>query len=114
MTTATQPPAEFDPLEIVRFHDGPRVFGLGPSRLKEKIDRGEIPAPMPLSANGRAVGWTRQMIMNHHAKMAALAEERRKAAGPKVKQPQPEALAKARKVKKTKLRRPSSEQFPAE
>src|SRR6187200_714942 len=94
---------ENDPLEIVRYVDGPKVFGLKPSALKAKIDAGKIPAPIPLSDSGRALGWTRQMIMNHHASMAALAEERRRAAQPKAKQPQPGALAKTHKVKKVKL-----------
>jgi hypothetical protein len=98
----------FDPLEIVRYVDGPKVFGLKPSALKAKIDAGEIEAPIPLSHSGRALGWTRQMVMNHHSRMAALAEERRKAAKPKVKQPQPKALADVQKVKKIKLRRPGN------
>jgi hypothetical protein len=103
MSTATQ--SEFDPLEIVRYHDGPKVFGFAESTLKEKIDAGKIPAPIPLSDDGRALGWTRAMIMGHHAKMAALAEQRRKEAGPKIKQPKPESLANVRKgVKKMKLR----------
>jgi hypothetical protein len=97
----------FDPLEIVRYVDGPKVFGLKPSALKAKIDAGKIPKPMPLSDGGRALGWTRQMVMDHHAKMAALAEERKKAAMPKVRQPQPKALRNVHKVKKVKLRRPS-------
>ena len=103
MTTTT---TEYDPQEIVRYHDGPKVFGFKPSALKEKIDAGKIPAPIPLSDSGRALGWTRQMIMDHHARMAALAEERRKATP--VKQPQPPALAKANKIKKLKLKRPSA------
>ena len=107
-TDAEQQPS-FDPLEIIRFHDGPKVFGLGPSRLKEKIDAGEIEAPIPLSDSGRALGWTRQMVMNHQARMAALAEERKKAAEPRVKQQQPAALAKVQHgPKKRKLQRKSS------
>ena len=97
----------FDPLQIVRYVDGPKVFGLKPSALKAKIDAGKIPAPIPLSDSGRALGWTRQTIINHHARMAALAEERKKAAPPKVKQLQPGALAKAHK-EKVKLRRPGT------
>jgi hypothetical protein len=102
--------AEFDLLEIVRYVDGPKVFGLKPSALKAKIDAGKIPAPIPLSDDGRALGWTRQTIVNHHAAMAALAEERKKAAQPKVKQPQPQAqaLATVHKVRKVKLRPPGN------
>jgi len=93
---------KFDPLEIVRYIDGPKVFGLRLSSLKAKIEAKEIPAPIPLSDNGRALGWTRQTIMDHHKRMAALAEERAKAAPPKPKRAQPAALV--RKVKKVKLR----------
>jgi len=46
---------KFDPLEIVRFIDGQKVFGLKASALKAKIEAGEIPAPIPLSDNGRAL-----------------------------------------------------------
>src|ERR1035437_9133740 len=67
---------KFDPLEIVRFIDGPKVFGLKASALKAKIDAKEIPAPIPLSDNGPALGWTRAMIAAHHTRMAALAAER--------------------------------------
>jgi hypothetical protein len=97
-----------DPLEIVRYVNGPKVFGLKPSTLKAKIDAGEIEAPIPLSDSGRALGWTRQMVMNHHKRMAALAEARKKAAMPKAKLPQPKALRNVRKVKKTKLRPPGN------
>jgi hypothetical protein len=71
---------DFDPLEIVRYVDGPKVFGLKPSTLKAAIVRGEIAPPIPLSETGRALGWTRQTIVDHHKRMAALAAERAKAA----------------------------------
>ena len=106
MTSATRQSAEYDPLEIIRYYDGARFFGFKPSMLKEKIDAGAIPAPIPLSDGGRAMGWTRQMIADHHAEMIALAEERKQAEGAKVTQPQPAALAKVRRVKKVKLGRP--------
>jgi hypothetical protein len=69
-------PTKIDPLQIVRLVNGERVFGLKPSALKSKIEAGEIPMPIPLSDSGRALGWTGQQILDHHARMAALAEER--------------------------------------
>ena len=95
---------KFDPLQIVRLVHGEKVFGYKPSALKAKIEAGEVPAPIPLSDSGRAMGWTGQMVMDHHAHMAALAEERRDAAKPKLKQPQPAALAAVHRTKKVKLR----------
>jgi hypothetical protein len=97
---------EFDPQEIVRFADGEKVFGLKPSRLKDKIHAGEIPAPIPMSATERALGWTRQQIADHHAKMAALAAQRAKNVIDRPKQPQPVALANAAKFRKTRLQPP--------
>jgi hypothetical protein len=85
-------------LSIIRWADGPRVFGLRPSRLREKIRAGEIPAPFPLSASGRALGWTQQMVREHHEAMARLAAERAKP------QSEPAGLHKARtETKKQKL-----------
>jgi|ERR1035437_3295761 hypothetical protein len=98
----------YDPLEIVRYIDGPKVFGLKASALKAKIEAKEIPVPMPLSDTGRALGWTRQTIMDHHARMEALAEERAKIM--KLKQTQPPALAAVHRVKKVKLRPPVAKQ----
>jgi hypothetical protein len=107
---------EFDPLEIVRYCKGPSVFGLKPSSLAAKIAAGDIPAPIPLSENGTALGWTRQTIADHHARMAALAAERRAAAAllPKEKGIKPPALVlanakKAAKTKKLKLRPPAGQ-----
>ncbi len=103
---------EYDPLEIVRYSKGPDVFGLKPSQLKAKIISGEIPRPIPLSENGTALGWTRQAIADHHAKMAKLAAAA--ALIPKEKGIKPPALvkanaAKAARIKKQKLRPPSKQ-----
>jgi hypothetical protein len=46
----------FDPLEIIRYVDGPKVFGYKPAALKAAIERGEIERPIPLSSSGRALG----------------------------------------------------------
>jgi hypothetical protein len=88
-------------LEIIRWADGPKVFGLGLSRLREKIIQGLIPQPIPLTADGRALGWTRQMIREHHEAMARLAAERAKP------QPEPAGLREARTIRKEKLTPPS-------
>jgi hypothetical protein len=69
--------ADLTPHSIVRFVDGPAHFGYQIEQLRNKIKRGEIPTPIPLSATGRAVGWTGQQIMDHHAAMLKLAERRR-------------------------------------
>jgi hypothetical protein len=88
-------------LEIVRFFDGPKVFGLKLSALRDAILKGLIPKPIPLTSEGRSLGWTRGMIRQHHAKMAKLAAERAKL------QPEPPALRAARtKTIKKKLRPP--------
>lgn len=104
---------QHDPLEIVRFVDGPKVFGLKPSALKAKIDAGEIEAPIPLTKSGRALGWTRATVMKHHADMAALRDKRAKEAPPKEKKEQPKALAAVQRIKKTKLRPPVADQRTA-
>ena len=97
---------KYDPLEIVRYARGPAVFGFAPSTLKAKIDAGLVPAPIPLSQAGIALGWTREMITNHHINMAKLGAEKRAAAAlmPAVKREKPAALirANARKAAKTK------------
>jgi hypothetical protein len=99
-----------DDLEIVRYARGPQVFGLGASTLKSKIDAGLIPRPIPLSADGAALGWTRGVIRQHHAKMAQLAAERRAAAAllPKEKRAKPVALVKSKR--KRKLHPPGAKQ----
>lgn len=92
---------EMDPAEIVRKHHGPKVFGLGASSIEAKIKKRELPAPIPLSASGRAQGWTGAMINEHRRKMATLRAERAAAASA-------EQIA-AEKRKKPPVRRRSSE-----
>ena len=71
-----------DPDQIVRkTKGGQRYFGLGPTRLDEAIRRGDIPAPFPLTASGRAVGWTgRQIIEHHRAMMQRMAASKKQTA----------------------------------
>lgn len=64
------------PFQIVRKHKGGPYFGYAPNQIDEKIKTGEIPAPIPLSATGRAMGWTGQMIIDHHAELMKLAAKR--------------------------------------
>lgn len=96
-----------DDLEIVRFNQGPKVFGLGMSTIVEKIKTGELPAPFPLSEGGKALGWTRGTIRAHHAAMAKLAE-RRRTDTPKLKIEKPAALVENPRPKKRKLRPPGA------
>lgn len=49
---------------IYRLRDAPRLFGLSISIIHDKINTGEIPAPMQLSDSGRGVGWTGATILD--------------------------------------------------
>jgi predicted DNA-binding transcriptional regulator AlpA len=57
------------PNEIVRVKDGPRFFGLSDTQIETKIKKGEIPAPMSLSASGRAKGWLGSQILDYQAQL---------------------------------------------
>jgi|SRR5882724_9392141 len=66
MTTnkATAPDFEsLRPHHIVRYHEGAKFFGFGPTALAAKIKSGQIPAPKFLSDDGRARGWTGDQIL---------------------------------------------------
>jgi hypothetical protein len=65
--------SELDPNQIVRFRQGRKYFGYGPTQLDLKIRAGEIPAPITLSDTGRAKGWLGQQIIDHHRRMLAAA-----------------------------------------
>jgi hypothetical protein len=93
---------KYDPLEIVRYSRGRLVFGLAPSSIKAKIDAGLIPAPIPLSEDGAALGWTRQTIADYHARMAKLGAEKRAATAllPTEKREKPLALVNAKRKRK--------------
>jgi prophage regulatory protein len=45
-----------------RLHEVKYQVGLGRSAIYQKIKSGEFPAPIPLSDNGRAVGWDSRAI----------------------------------------------------
>jgi predicted DNA-binding transcriptional regulator AlpA len=59
---------------------GPQVFGYSKTQIEEKIRTGEIPEPIPLSANARARGWTGQQIIDWQNNLVALAPQRNAAA----------------------------------
>jgi predicted DNA-binding transcriptional regulator AlpA len=68
------------PLHIIRQKYGPQVFGYSKTQIEETIRTGEIPEPIPLSASGRARGWTGQQILDHRQRCIALADCRRERA----------------------------------
>lgn len=68
---------ELGPNDVVRWHEGKRYFGFKPTQLKIKILAGEIPAPIPLTDSGRALGWLGQQILDHQAKLLAAAKHHR-------------------------------------
>jgi predicted DNA-binding transcriptional regulator AlpA len=70
---------DLDPNQIIRKSEGRKYFGFKHSQLDEKIKDGSIPAPFPLSENGRAVGWLGRQIIAHHQKRVAAARGRRSA-----------------------------------
>jgi hypothetical protein len=72
---------DLDPAEIFRPRQAYRYFGLRHSQVAEKIKRGEIEPPIPLSENGTAVGWTgRQLILHHCRRLQLVAANNNKAA----------------------------------
>jgi predicted DNA-binding transcriptional regulator AlpA len=67
-------PRPLVPDEIYRPHEARHFFGYRPTQLDEKIKAGEIPAPLPLSDSGRAVGWLGSQIIEWQAKRVAAAK----------------------------------------
>ena len=65
---------ELSPNEVVRFCEGEKYFGYKPTALREKIEEGEIPAPIPLSDTGRALGWFGHQIIDHQKRRLAAAQ----------------------------------------
>jgi predicted DNA-binding transcriptional regulator AlpA len=55
-----------DPDQVVRWSEGPRYFGVKKSQLSDAINKGLIPTPFRLVEGGRAKGWTRRQIAEHH------------------------------------------------
>lgn len=115
MTAKRYPPepiGTIQPDQIYRVNLSPQIFGYGPQATRDKIRNGELPLPHPLSPSARTEAWTGQQILDHRARMKALAEEKAKAelATDGTKQPQPPQLAAAQKIKKLKLRPPAKRQ----
>lgn len=94
------PLGEISPGAFYRVTLSPALFGIGWQATRNKIKAKELPTPF-----GDPQGWTGQMIIDYRARMQALAAEKAAADALRPKQLQPEALVK--KVKKTKLKRPS-------
>jgi hypothetical protein len=106
---------QIDPLTIIRYEDGHRVFGYKPTQLAEQIKLGTIPTPKYLGAPpSRAKGWTGQQVIQYFRDLDDAQAERAAAAkkvyDAKVKPGQrkeTEAAATAKpKVKKLRLRKP--------
>jgi hypothetical protein len=76
MKKPTPKAGDIYPYQVIRKKDGPAYFGFGHAQLDEQIRVGAVPAPIPLSATGRAKGWTGQQIIDHHAALMKLAERR--------------------------------------
>jgi hypothetical protein len=94
---------EISPDQFYRITLSPALFDLGWQATKNKIRSGELPRPFPLSEGSKLVGWTGRQILDHRARMQALAEEQAAVDAVRPKQDQPEALR--GKTKKVKLRR---------
>jgi hypothetical protein len=94
-------PGEIQPGQFYRTTLSPAIFGVGWQSARNKILAGELPTP-----SGDPAGWTGQQILDHRAKMQALADAKALADAARPKQPQPAAFK--RKTKKMKLRRRQS------
>lgn len=63
--------APLGPNQIVRLQDGWKYFGLKQTQIDEKIQGGEIPAPIKLSTSGRGRGWLGSQIIQWQAERLA-------------------------------------------
>jgi predicted DNA-binding transcriptional regulator AlpA len=70
---------DLDPAEIFRPKQAEKYLGYKHSQLAEKVRRGEIAPPIPLSAGGNAVGWTGRQLIEHHRRRLQLAAAKHKA-----------------------------------
>jgi len=57
-------------------------FGLGHSQVAEKVKKGEIEPPIPLTESGSAVGWTGFQLVKHHWRRLQLAAARKREVEP--------------------------------
>src|SRR5258705_11920027 len=107
MTRPKQEIALLDEISPGRFYRtilAPAIFGIGWQACRNKILAGELPTPF-----GDPQGWTGRQILDHRAKMQALAEAKAAADAVRPKQPQPAAFRKPKKkTQKVKLRRRQS------
>jgi hypothetical protein len=101
-----------DPLSIIRYEDGHRVFGYKPTQLAEQIKLGTIPTPKYLGAPpSRAKGWTGQQIIQYFRDLDDAQAERaaaaRKVYDAKLKPGRRKETSAAKpKIKKLRLRKP--------
>jgi hypothetical protein len=64
------------PDKIYRTTLSPVIFGYGPQATRDKIRKGELPPPFPLSESARFEAWTGKQIIEHREKMRVLAKRR--------------------------------------
>jgi hypothetical protein len=102
---AVHPIGEIHPDHYYRTSLAPAIFDLGWQATKNKIRAGELPRPFPLSEGSKIEGWLGRQILEHRARMQALAEEKAVTDAARPKQSQPKAFRK--KTKKVKLRAPA-------
>jgi predicted DNA-binding transcriptional regulator AlpA len=79
MSKKSDEPRPLVPDQIYRWKEGWKFFGYGATQLEEKIEAGEIPAPIPLSDTGRAKGWLGRTIIEWQADQVMKAPLRREA-----------------------------------
>jgi hypothetical protein len=100
--TAVQLIGDINPSQIYPTTLGPAIWGLGWQAVRNKIRAGQLPRPSPLTPGSNREGWFGSQILEHRAKMQALAEQKAATNAARPKQPQPTAFKK--KIKKVKLR----------
>jgi predicted DNA-binding transcriptional regulator AlpA len=70
-----------DPNEIFRPRQAQKYFGLKHAQLALKVKRGEIPAPIRLSASGSAVGWLGSQLIEYHRRRLEFTNNLKKETG---------------------------------
>src|SRR5258708_4315575 len=86
---------EINPGQFYRTTLAPAIFGVGWQACRNKILAKELPIPF-----GDPQGWTGQQILDHRAKMQALAEAKAAADASRPKQSQPVGFKRRTKKKK--------------
>jgi hypothetical protein len=95
---------EIQPDAFYRVTLSPALFDLGWQSTKDKIRSGELPPPFPMTEGSKCEGWTGRQILDHRARMQALAAEKLEARRSAPKQPQPKNFE--GKTRKRKLQPP--------